>query len=48
MELVTIGGIDILFPFKPYPLQKAFMNQVLMCLKEVSLNLSLILDCILF
>jgi hypothetical protein len=41
MELVTIAGVDILFPFKPYPLQKAFMNQVLMCLKNVTFFSSL-------
>ena len=31
-----IGGVNIEFPFKPYALQIAYMNQVIQCLKHVS------------
>ncbi|XP_074597275.1 regulator of telomere elongation helicase 1 [Brevipalpus obovatus] len=33
-EKVMINSYEIKFPFKPYPLQKAFMNQVLSCVKN--------------
>ena len=32
----TIGGIDVTFPFQPYPIQKAYMSKVLACIKNVS------------
>ena len=35
-EKVMINSYEIKFPFKPYPLQKAYMNQVLSCVKNVS------------
>lgn len=32
----TIGGVDVTFPFPPYPIQKAYMSKVLACIKNVS------------
>ncbi|RWS24656.1 uncharacterized protein B4U80_10315, partial [Leptotrombidium deliense] len=29
-----IKGVEVKFPYKPYPLQKAYMNQVLTCVSE--------------
>ena len=32
----TISGVDVTFPFPPYPIQKAYMSKVLACIKNVS------------
>ncbi|RWS16463.1 regulator of telomere elongation helicase 1-like protein [Dinothrombium tinctorium] len=34
METEMINGIEVKFPYKPYPIQKAYMNQVLACCKQ--------------
>ena len=33
-----IAGFDVYFPHKPYSIQKAYMSQLLKCLKEVRNN----------
>lgn len=35
----TIGGVNVTFPFQPYPIQKAYMSKVLTCIKNVSHSL---------
>lgn len=34
MTSVTLNGVTIDFPFKPYAVQEAYMSKVLECLQE--------------
>lgn len=34
---IDIGGITVIFPFKPYDIQVDYMNAVIKALNEVSL-----------
>jgi len=36
MPFVTASGIQVNFPFEPYPCQVTYMEKVITCLKEVS------------
>ena len=37
MSTVKLNGIDVQFPFEPYPLQKTYMSQVIRSARDVSL-----------
>jgi len=35
MPFVTAAGVQVNFPFDPYPCQVTYMEKVITCLKEV-------------
>jgi len=36
MPLVTAAGVQVNFPFDPYPCQVTYMEKVITCLKQVN------------
>ena len=35
MTITRLSNVDVQFPFEPYSIQKAFMSQVIRCLRKV-------------
>jgi len=41
MTTVVASGVEVNFPFEPYPCQVTYMEKVITCLKEVNqMNIS--------
>lgn len=44
LKVISINGVEVSFPFDPYPQQKSVMNKV--SLMQINFSLALLFNCV--